>query len=841
MNDTINYGIDLGTTNSVIAVARSGGVEIVKNNNSESTPSMVTYDKRGGEKVGDQAKSMYGDPKKAGDVQAEFKRIMGLDRLLHFEAAGFSKSPEQLSAAVLAELRRAAEERFGKAPTAAVITVPAMFELPQNEATATAARLADFTHSQLLQEPVAAAIAYGMEPSSEKALWMVYDYGGGTFDTSLISVRDGALSVVRHGGDNYLGGADFDWAIVDEILLPAITKRFDLGSLRRHDASDRTSVARLRRLKSLAEKIKMNLSRSDSDIFYFEADSADSPFAIKDDSGKDVELDIRVTREQFDNLIRDAVEKSVSITESVIRDAGYKPGDIEKVLMVGGSTLVPLVRERVARMGIPVSLELDPMTVVARGAAVFASTQVIPSSAAAVAAPPKAGSATVSLEFERVTKNASPLVGGKVTLPAGKAADTRLTITREDQGFTSGGISPDAQGMFFTQVQIRPTGQSVFTLDLRGPDGNRIPTQPEEFAITNGLSVGKATLPMGFSLALADGSAKSLAASGASLPAKVQTECRTSRELRAKSEDQLIIPFLSGDEPKADHNKVSTQIVIKGSSVSRDLPRGTRIGVRVHIDESGVPHPVVSVEMLDDEEFEPEHKGRMTSLEHEPAETMRERLAAVKRVIVEIREKSEGKLDSTVTERLRKVDDPARFARIDGMIKAWASGDDVSAGKAAREIVDLTKEADELHTLVDWPAKVAEFRDIIKELNEMLNEVREPRLREAVDIIESEGKRAIDDQNPKMLENCIDGAHSIRFQIAQSDPAFWAGMLQFCAQSIANFPNQAAARELLSEGAGAMRRNDSQALQSVCRELMGQLPREVAEQANRSAIRSDVM
>jgi molecular chaperone DnaK len=243
--------------------------------------------------------------------------------------------------------------------------------------------------------------------------------------------------------------------------------------------------------------------------------------------------------------------------------------------------------------------------------------------------------------------------------------------------------------MFFTQVQIRPTGQSVFTLDLRGPDGERIPTQPDEFAITNGLSVGKATLPTGFSLALADGSARSLAASGSTLPAKVQVRCHTSRELRAKTDDQLIISFLSGDESKADHNKVSTQILIKGTSLKRDLPRGTPLDLSVRINESGVPHPVVFIELLD-EEFEPEHKGRMTSLEHEPAATMRERLAAVKRVIHDIREKSEGKLDSTITERLRKVDDPARLGRIDGMINAWASGDDVSAGKAAREIVDLT-------------------------------------------------------------------------------------------------------------------------------------------------------
>ena len=285
---------------------------------------------------------------------------------------------------------------------------------------------------------------------------------------------------------------------------------------------------------------------------------------------------------------------------------------------------------------------------------------------------------------------------------------------------------------------------------------------------------------------------------------------------------------------------MSTQILIRAKALQRNLPRGTTVDIGVRIDESGVPHPVVFIDLLD-KEFEPEYQGRMTSLEHEPAQIMRERVAAVRSVIRQIREKSELRLDSTVSEQIRKVDNPARFARIESLIAAWASGDDVSAGKAAREIVDLTKDVDELHTRVDWPAKVVEFREILKELGEMHNEIREPRLREAIQMIETEGKRAIDDENPKMLDNCIEGARAIRFEVIQSDPTFWAGMLQFMAQRVAEFPNQAAARELLSEGSSAMRRGDTAALQSVCRELIGQLPREVAEQVNRSVIRSDVM
>ncbi|MEI6052904.1 MAG: Hsp70 family protein, partial [Opitutaceae bacterium] len=182
---TIDYGIDLGTTNSVISISQKGNVETIKNGLSEITPSVVYFDKRGSLKIGLSAWEMFKNPKNAIEVQSEFKRSMGQRIKLDFKAAGKSMTPEELSSEVLRVLRQAAGLRFGTEPMAAVITVPAMFELPQNEATANAAKLAGFTYSQLLQEPVAAAVAYGFQSASEKAYWLVYDYGGGTFDASI--------------------------------------------------------------------------------------------------------------------------------------------------------------------------------------------------------------------------------------------------------------------------------------------------------------------------------------------------------------------------------------------------------------------------------------------------------------------------------------------------------------------------------------------------------------------------------------------------------------------------------------------------------------------------------
>lgn len=836
MNTTINLGIDLGTTNSVIAMSHDGNIEIVKNRNAEITPSMVAYDQRGTEKVGQQARASYGDPRRGPDVHAEFKRKMGQGVQLHFANADLYKSPDELSAIVLQDLRRAVEERFGAPPQAAVVTVPAMFELPQNEATARAARLAGFAHSQLLQEPVAAAVAYGMNPTSEKALWLVYDFGGGTFDTSLISIRDGALTVVRHAGDNYLGGADFDWAIVDHILLPEIARRFDIGALKRHSTNDRISIGRLRRLKAIAEDIKIELSRSDSCELYRESGEV-----FEDDTGAPVELDVSVSRDEFERLIRDSVTKSIQITRELVRASGYSPDDVEKVVLVGGTTFVPLVREQVKTLDIPVSLDLDPMTVVARGAAVFASTQVIPDRAGTRPQSVVAGEASVNLEIERITKQDAPLVGGRVSIPDSMdPSDCRLTITRDDDGFTSGNLALDATGMFFTNVQVRDAGQSVFRLELRDPDGQQIPVSPSEFAITHGLSVGKATLPSGCQVALADGSAKMLVPAGTALPSEGHHDLRTSRDLKAGSSESLVIPFQSGDAPQADHNRVGTMIHIRGTKIRRDLPKGSKVEVSVRVDESGVAHPRVYIERLD-EEFEPEHHGRMMVLEHEPPEVMRQRLSAARAKVTAVVDKAKVGNADQIQDEVQQLEVTSREQRIDQLIHAWEGGDDVAAGKARNELGALATEIDRLDTLVDWPAKLSEFERESTEVKELLAELGQSDLNESLDNVIAEGKRAINAHDPKMLEASITMLHQIRMLGLQRDPRFWAGMLQFCAERIGEFPDQVKARELMAEGAGAMRRGDADALESVCRELLQELPTKVAAEAQSAAIRSDVM
>ena len=211
---TIDFGIDLGTTNSAVAVLNGVSPEIIKNNEKDAdiTPSAVYIDKKGITRLGEAAKSRV--PDSGGDVYLEFKRRMGTDHVYKFKSSGQQRKPEDLSAEILKSLKGDVQQKTGEILESAVITVPAAFELHQCDATRKAAQLAGFKDSPLLQEPVAAALAYGFQTDGKKAYWLVYDFGGGTFDAAVIKAEEGSIHVVNHGGDNFLGGSDIDWAII---------------------------------------------------------------------------------------------------------------------------------------------------------------------------------------------------------------------------------------------------------------------------------------------------------------------------------------------------------------------------------------------------------------------------------------------------------------------------------------------------------------------------------------------------------------------------------------------------------------------------------------------------
>ena len=345
-------GIDLGTTNSCVAVMEGKTPRVIENpDGGRTTPSVVVLEKSKNFLVGVRAKrQIITNP----DAVASVKRKMGTEQKINLGSKSYT--PEQISAEILTYMKNFAESRVGGKITKAVITVPAYFNNAQRQATKNAGKIAGLEVERIINEPTAAALAYGLDKGHRNEKVLVYDLGGGTFDVSVLEIGDGTFEVLATSGDNHLGGDDFDQEVV-KYLVAEFKKEhgIDLGK-------DKMT---LQRLKDSAEKAKIELTGSlQTDVSI--------PFISQSDSGP-LHLNVKLSRTRFENLIEHLLERTVQPIRQVLKDSKLKSGDINQVLMVGGSTKMPLVVKLVEReLSKKVSFSVNPDEVVAVGAAIQA-------------------------------------------------------------------------------------------------------------------------------------------------------------------------------------------------------------------------------------------------------------------------------------------------------------------------------------------------------------------------------------------------------------------------------------------------------------------------------------
>ena len=319
-------GIDLGTTNSCVAVLEGGEPVVIANaEGGRTTPSVVAFSKTGERMVGQVAKRQA--VTNAERTVSSIKRHMGEN--YHVDIDGKGYTPQEISAMVLQKLKADAEAYLGQPVTEAVITVPAYFSDSQRQATKDAGKIAGLDVKRIINEPTAAALAYGLDKESEQKI-MVYDLGGGTFDVSILEIGDGIVEVLATAGDTHLGGDDFDQRIMDYLVSEfKKTEGVDLS---------RDKVA-MQRLKEAAEKAKIELSGMTST-------TVNLPYITADATGPK-HLDVTISRAKFNELTADLVERTMKPVRQALSDAGLKPSDLNKVLLVGGSTRIPAVQEAV--------------------------------------------------------------------------------------------------------------------------------------------------------------------------------------------------------------------------------------------------------------------------------------------------------------------------------------------------------------------------------------------------------------------------------------------------------------------------------------------------------------
>ena len=343
-------GIDLGTTNSCAAVLEAGSAKVIPNpEGSRTTPSVVAF-KKGEKIVGEAAKRQaITNP----NTVSSIKRKMGTDEKVKIE--GKEYTPEEISAMILAYIKDYCESYLGEKVTKAIITVPAYFDNAQKQATKDAGKIAGLEVERIVNEPTAAALAYGLDKQDKTQTILVYDLGGGTFDVSILELGDGVFEVKATSGNNHLGGDDFDQRIIDYLV-----KEF-----KKENGVDLSKdKMAMQRLKEVAEKAKKDLSGMVST-------QVSAPFIAKGEDGEPLHLDMTLTRAKFEDLISDLVESTLDPVKKALKDAKLTKKDIDKVILVGGSTRVPMVYDLITKeLGKEPSREVNPDEVVAMGAAI---------------------------------------------------------------------------------------------------------------------------------------------------------------------------------------------------------------------------------------------------------------------------------------------------------------------------------------------------------------------------------------------------------------------------------------------------------------------------------------
>lgn len=810
--NTIDFGIDLGTTNSEIAVLNGTRTEIIKNNiNADYTPSAVYIDKSSRIHVGQKAKdrSFFEED----DAFTEFKRDMGTDRCRIFKSSGIIMKPEELSSEIIKSLKADVAKRLnGENLTSAVITVPADFELPQNEATKRAAKLAGIENCHLLQEPIAAALAYGFQSQKDKVFWLVYDFGGGTFDAALIQLRDGLFRVVHHQGDNFLGGKDLDWRIVEELVVPQVLKKYRFENFSRGEEKWQSAFAKM---KLAVENAKIQLSMEESSLLTIDN-------LIKED-GIDFEMDL--FQKDVARLAEPFIKKSIRICKDVIAESKLSPSDIEKLILVGGPTLAPYLRDMLLDpkegLGIPLEFSVDPLTVVARGAAIFAGTLLIERSDAIAL---DIETFRLDLEYQPIGSDYEPQLGGNVSHP--EINDfSGYSVEISTLNYNSGRIPLSKTGGFITTVLAERDKQNIYHIELFDGSGEKKTLSPDNFTYTIGNAPSNPPLAHSLGVALSNNEAEWFLKKGQPLPARATKILRSVMEIKkGKDGNLLVIPVIEGGEQIADLNRQIGSLTIPGTHLKRDVPAGSEVEVTILIDKSGIITTKAYIPILD-EEKEITLNIQLTSLD---LIELRKDFESQKQKLSTLEEKAYEADEEKAISQLEQIESERSIESIEDSI----NGNE--AVEAEKHLLSLKKQLTIIENYLEWPALINEAEEEIDDTIQFALEQEDVDLLKNAKSIEREIRESIENNDVPMLKRKTDEMNSLRLSAIAEKPEFWVGYFYYLSkEKMMFFLNQNRAKELVVEGERAIKNGKLDRLKGVVVELINLLPQEKRDEIQR--------
>jgi molecular chaperone DnaK len=797
--ETLQFGIDLGTTNSALARLEDKGPTVIKNGEeAEVTPSVVRIDARGVVTVGRRARQhLEADPL---NTRGEFKRVMGTTDRFQFEKANKSFAAEELSAEVLKALRADARERTGVDMDGAVITVPALFELSQCEATSRAAKLAGLETCALLQEPIASAIACGFTGVPTDGYWLVYDLGGGTFDASLMNATEGRMRVVDQAGDNFLGGKDFDWKLV-ELVVKRLQEQYALPELRRGAPKYLRALARL---KAGCEDAKIELSRK-------ELTSVQIPALCLDDAGAEVDVDVPIKRAEYEALIEPAVEKSLLVCKTLLDRHGLHPKSLEKLILIGGPTLTPMVRQAVeVCLQKKPEVGVDPMTAVAQGAAVFGGT--VRKEKPVQVAVSSAGACPLQLEFPSISQDTEPYLVGRAASETSRPAFVELS--RDDGGWASGKVPLDAKGGFVVALNLRARRANRFTVRATDDKGANVAVTPAEISITHGMTLLDPLLSRSLGVSLASNLVQVYFEKGTALPARRTFTHKSVETLRQGSDQALLsIPVVQGESHRANRNRKVGELVIAGKALKRTLPANSEIEVTLEIDRSGRLHAQAFVPLLE-EMFEEVVRVAMPTAD---ANALEASLEAEHDRLDDLRGKALRSGNQERAQALAKVG--ARLNELQDLVRA-AKGGDVDAGQQAeRGAQELQEQLDEAEDALQWPELEQEAMRELMHTRAIVIEHNGDTEKRHFHQIESELHAALKSKKPQLVEEKTFRLRQLSHAIYFRQDSAWEYAFEDLASDLGQFTDLPKAKTLVDQGRRALKTGSREELKTTVRAL----------------------
>lgn len=830
MSSAIEFGIDLGTTNSCIARWESGAVRVYQNNDQMNvTPSAVHILKSGRVIVGRRGYSaLLTDPD---NVAIEFKRWLGQKDRKSFPAAHRELSAEELSAEILKSLREDVRRQTGIDVTSAVITVPAAFGALQCEATARAAKLAGLEEAPLLQEPIAAAIGYGVQAGSHNQRWLVFDLGGGTLDIAVVSTKDGRLNVLEHRGNNLLGGKDIDRMIVERLFLPRLQESYDLRS-----TGPTSSRARLlTRLAMKAEEAKIDLSREDHILVPL--------FDIgEDDSGQQIEMEISIHRSDLDRLTEPLLDKCCLLAQEALLEARMSSSDLDRILLVGGPTQSPFLRSFLSeKLGVPVDFSADPMTIVGRGAAIYAATLEKTKSAAGVQPTNVVG---VRLAYEPVSAEAQCTVAGIIST---EEAGVEIKFDVEGGHWTSGWMTP-ANGFFEAVATLNPADITTFWVYARNAQGQLLATDITEFRIRHGLVPSAPPLPhtLSFEILTNDGSPvlDPVFTKGTPLPAHKTVRYRAAHALNPeRASSDLAIKLWEGEflnDP--DTNEWVGNLALPHDGIRRALPEGAEIEVTIEINSSRLINVAAFVPILnqhftnhvylpqrEEQDFSAlsrtavaevsDYRRRVGQLERQSSDRslVTEEIAELRKEIESLEARSP---DSTDTDRKVDPDDARRIVEDSKSIRG-------RLGKVERKAAAQ-----------DAGVQAVRFAEEVEFAESIVTEFGSPLDKQQMASYKRELERVGARSDDKGIARLTADIGQLRWRVLYKQDWYWREVLEGLAEPGTPFIEQSEADALIAQGRAAVNSGNGEALRDAVQGLWKLQPKKSGDEVRERSIAS---